>query len=82
MDGSTDTGGEELLWVRVGRSSRNFELRAGESVLARLEWSDRNRANGFWAERHYQFRRKSGCASASCSMTVRPQRQAGRWPHS
>ena len=48
----------ELLWVKPKWSRLQFELRAGETVLATLAWSRGSRASARWGETHYHFNRQ------------------------
>ncbi|MGH2485266.1 MAG: hypothetical protein ACRDHE_04550 [Ktedonobacterales bacterium] len=58
MAASNDVGGEALLWVKATRS-RRFELRAGNDVVASLEWTGSSIAwaRGEWGETAYRFNR-------------------------
>lgn len=49
---------EELRWVRHRRLKLEFELRAGETVVATLAWTGRARALGAWAGGQYRFSRE------------------------
>ena len=50
--------GQELHWIRPQRLRLAFELHAGESVLATLDWDGRVRAVGTWAEGQYRVGRE------------------------
>jgi hypothetical protein len=52
-----EVAAEELLWVRPKRLRLQFELRAGEDVVATLAWTRGSNALGEWAGGQYHFRR-------------------------
>jgi hypothetical protein len=54
------TGGQnaELLWVKPKWSRLRFELRAGDEVVATLEWTRGSRALARWGDFQYQFSRQ------------------------
>ncbi|HKV86316.1 MAG TPA: hypothetical protein VJN88_17320 [Ktedonobacterales bacterium] len=49
--------GEEFQWVKPARSGRRFELRAGDTLTATLEWTSRYGALGVWGQRRFGFSR-------------------------
>jgi hypothetical protein len=53
-----EVGGDELRWVQPRRSKLQFELHAGEDVVATLTWTGGSRAVGEWAEGRYWFNRE------------------------
>jgi hypothetical protein len=56
----TPTEGQtgELLWVRLKLSRLQFELQAGETVVATLVWNRGSRALAQWGESRYRFSRQ------------------------
>jgi hypothetical protein len=53
-----DIGGEELQWVKPKWTRPEFELRAGDAVVATLRWTGGSRAEGTWAGGQYRFSRE------------------------
>jgi hypothetical protein len=56
-----DTGGDAFEWVKPRWTKLEFELRAGETVVATLAWSGGSRAVGTWADAQddqYRFSRE------------------------
>ena len=53
-----EVGGEELRWIKPRRTKLQFELRAGEILVATLAWTGGSHALGQWAEGQYRFNRK------------------------
>lgn len=49
------TDDNALRWTRPSRRKHEFELRAGEALVATLAWTGRARAFGQWAGGHYRF---------------------------
>ena len=48
----------ELVWVKPKWSRLQFELRAGDAVVATLDWARGAQALGRWGEATYRFSRK------------------------
>jgi hypothetical protein len=46
------------MWVTSEQARRQFELRAGDIVIATLAWSRGSNALGQWGERQYRFSRQ------------------------
>jgi len=58
MDALRDAIGSELQWVKPRWTKLQFELRAGETVVATLAWARGSRAVGEWVEGQYLFSRE------------------------
>ncbi|HEX9036824.1 MAG TPA: hypothetical protein VF808_07515 [Ktedonobacterales bacterium] len=54
----SDIDGEELRWVKPKWSKLTFELRAGEAVVATLNWARKSPPRGEWAGGQYLFDRE------------------------
>jgi hypothetical protein len=54
----TEGQNAELLWVKPKWSRLQFELRAGETVVATLAWTRGSRALAQWGESQYRFSRQ------------------------
>jgi hypothetical protein len=50
--------GAELIWVKPKRSKGQFELRAGDTIVATLVWDRGTRAVAQWGERRYHMSRR------------------------
>jgi hypothetical protein len=50
-----DINGEELRWIKPARFKLQFELRAGDTVVATLGWTGSYRAVAQWADAQYRF---------------------------
>ncbi len=57
MQALRDVIGRELEWVKPKWTKLQFELRAGETVVATLAWAHGSSAVGEWAEGQYRFSR-------------------------
>lgn len=53
-----DIVGEEVQWVKPKWARPEFELRAGDAVVAMLRWTGGSRAEGTWAGGQYRFSRE------------------------
>src|SRR5262249_41913249 len=62
MQDRTRAGGgdlsSDLMWVKPKRSRRQFELRAGDTIVATLAWSRGSSALAQWGENQYRFSRQ------------------------
>jgi hypothetical protein len=52
-----EVSGDELLWVKLKGLRPQFELHAGETIVATLAWTKGSRAVGQWAGGQYHFSR-------------------------
>jgi hypothetical protein len=53
-----EVAGQELVWVQPARMKQNFELRAGDEVVATLRWERSSLAAGETSEQKWTFKRE------------------------
>jgi hypothetical protein len=53
-----EVAGQELVWVQPARMKQNFELRAGDEVVATLRWERSSLATGETSEQTWTFKRE------------------------
>lgn len=58
MHALRDVSSDELEWVKPRWTKLQFELRAGETMVATLAWVRGSRAVGEWADGQYRFSRE------------------------
>jgi hypothetical protein len=58
--------GAELMWVKPRWSRLQFELRAGDAIVATLDWARGSQALGQWGAAAYRFSRRGWLRQRVC----------------